>query len=467
MHAQNSDSPASGGGPVSVGGAASGGESAPVGGAAPGGAVTTEELLPPLFPDQAQFTADPHLRYAQLRATHPVQRVMLPQGAPAWIVTGGKEVRSALTDPRLCNDIKHSGTWEADGGFAIGLNMLQVDPPVHTRLRRLVAGTFTHRRVKALGPRVEQIAEDLLDALAPLKGADLVESFAFPLPVTVICELLGVPTADRAAFQAWSALIVTATDPEAAVVAGQEMTSYLTGLIKDKIDASTRTVNADADAPGKAQTAASSSPSPSATSSGEGHDLLTALALAGDGADAALTPEELLGMAFLLLVAGHETTANLISSAVYLLLQHPEQLAALRADPSLISGAIEETLRYEPPALAVTYRYASEPLTLGGVDIPKGDALILSLAAANRDPADFPDPDRFDIHRDPATTASHLAFGHGIHHCLGAPLARMEGAIALRALLQRCPDLRLDGTNGTPAWRPSLLRGLAALPVRW
>ncbi|MEU3739831.1 cytochrome P450 [Streptomyces sp. NPDC032198] len=453
MCAQNSDSPASGG------------EAAPGGEPAPVGAAATEELLPPLFPDQAQFTADPHFRYAQLRAAHPVQRVMLPQRAPAWIVTGGKEVRSALTDPRLCNDIKHSGTWEADGGFAIGLNMLQVDPPVHTRLRRLVAGTFTHRRVKALGPRVEQIAEDLLDALAPLRGADLVESFAFPLPVTVICELLGVPAADRAAFQAWSALIVTATDPEAAVVAGQEMTSYLTGLIKDKIDAATSTPNSDD--PGKAQAAASSSLSPSATPSGEGHDLLTALALAGDGADAALTPEELLGMAFLLLVAGHETTANLISSAVYLLLRHPEQLAALRADPSLISGAIEETLRYEPPALAVAYRYAAEPLTLGGVDIPKGDALILSLAAANRDPAYFPDPDRFDIHRDPATTASHLAFGHGIHHCLGAPLARMEGVIALRALLQRCPDLRLEGENGTPTWRPSLLRGLQELPVRW
>ncbi|MFG2651431.1 cytochrome P450 [Streptomyces sp. NPDC048436] len=439
MHAEDSASPA----PTGVGGT---------------------ESLPPLVPDLAQFTADPHLRYAQLRATHPVQRVMLPHGVPAWIVTGGKEVRSALTDPRLRNDVRHSATWEDDGGFAIGRNMLQVDPPDHTRLRRLVAGTFTHRRVKALGPRVEQITEELLDALAPLPGADLVGSFAFPLPVTVICELLGVPTADREAFQAWSALIVTATDPEAATVAGQEMTSYLTGLIKDKILASTRTP--DSGGPGESQ--ASPHPSPSASASaGDGHDLLTALALAGDGDDAALTPEELLGMAFLLLVAGHETTANLISSAVFLLLRHPDQLAALRADPSLIDGVVEETLRYEPPALAVAYRYAAEPLTLGGVDIPQGDALILSVAAANRDPACFTDPDRFDITRDPAATASHLAFGYGIHHCLGAPLARMEGAIALRALLQRFPDLRLDGENGTPAWRPSLLRGLATLPVRW
>jgi cytochrome P450 len=431
MHAEHSDSPA------------------------PGGAGGTDPL-PPLAPDLAQFTADPHLRYAQLRATHPVQQVMLPHGVPAWIVTGGKEVRSALTDPRLCNDVKHSATWEADGGFAIGRNMLQVDPPDHTRLRRLVAGTFTHRRVKALGPRVEQIAEDLLDALAPVPGTDLVASFAFPLPVTVICELLGVPEADRDAFQAWSALIVTATDPEAATVAGQEMTGYLTGLIKDKVLASTRTP--DSGGPGNSQA------SPAA---GDDHDLLTALALAGDGADAALTPEELLGMAFLLLVAGHETTANLISSAVFLLLRHPDQLAALRADPSLIGGAIEETLRYEPPTLAVAYRYAAEPLTLGGVDIPQGDALILSVAAANRDPAYFTDPDRFDITRDPAATASHLAFGHGIHHCLGAPLARMEGAIALRALLRRFPDLRLDGESGTPVWRPSLLRGLDTLPVRW
>ncbi|MGW7043572.1 cytochrome P450 family protein [Streptomyces avermitilis] len=416
-------------------------------------------LLPELTPDPAQFTADPHTRYAQLRAEHPVRRVRLPHGAAAWLVTGGDEVRTALTDSRLRNDIRHSGTWQADGGFAIGRNMLQVDPPDHTRLRRLVAGTFTHRRIQAMRPRVQRIADDLLDRVVPLGSADLVEAFSFPLPVTVICELLGVPEADREAFRAWSAHMVAATDPQAATAAGQKMTEYLAGLIDDRRHTSASAPDGNRNGPLSAR---------GAHSPGEGgHDVLTALVRARDEEHGALSADELLGMAFLLLVAGHETTANLISSAVFLLLRHPDQLAALRADPALMTGAVEETLRYEPPALAVAYRYAAERLTLGGVDIPQGDPLVLSVAAANRDPAHFTDPDRFDIRRDPATTAAHLSFGHGIHHCLGAPLARLEAAIALHTLLRRCPDLRLDTEAGHPAWRPSLLRGLDRLPVRW
>ncbi|MFE9997341.1 cytochrome P450 family protein [Streptomyces avermitilis] len=427
------------------------------------GAVT--ELLPELTPDPAQFTANPHSRYAQLRAEHPVQRVRLPHGAAAWLVTGGDEVRTALTDPRLRNDIKHSGTWQADGGFAIGRNMLQVDPPDHTRLRRLVAGTFTHRRIQAMRPRVQRITDDLLDRVVPLGSADLVEALSFPLPVTVICELLGVPEADREAFRAWSAHMVAATDPQAATAAGQKMTEYLAGLIDDRRPAPASAPDDNRNGPLSAHGA--HRPIDGSEGGEGGHDVLTALVRARDEEHGALSSDELLGMAFLLLVAGHETTANLISSAVFLLLRHPDQLAALRADPSLMTGAVEETLRYEPPTLAVSYRYAAERLTLGGVDIPQGDPLVLSVAAANRDPAHFTDPDRFDIRRDPATTAAHLSFGYGIHHCLGAPLARLEASIALHTLLRRCPDLRMDTEAGDPAWRPSLLRGLDRLPVRW
>ncbi len=172
-------------------------------------------------------------------------------------------------------------------------------------------------------------------------------------------------------------------------------------------------------------------------------------------------------MAFLLLVAGHETTANLISSAVHHLLRHPDQLAALRADPSLVDGAVEEALRYEPPAQIAAYRYTAEPMTLAGTAIDQGERVVLGLGAANRDPERFADPDRFDIHRDPAVNRAQIAFSHGIHHCLGAPLARLETAVALPALLRRFPGLALDDTADAPQWRPSLLRGLRNLPVRW
>ncbi|CAM5721137.1 Cytochrome P450 OS=Streptomyces alboniger OX=132473 GN=CP975_14260 PE=3 SV=1 [Streptomyces alboniger] len=261
----------------------------------------------------------------------------------------------------------------------------------------------------------------------------------YPLPLTIICELLGVPEADRAAFRAWSTQVVALDDAQKSARAQQEMAAYLAGLAEEK----RRLRDAE-----------------------EG-DLLHALVRANDtdGADR-LTPQELLGMAFLLLVAGHETTVNLIANAVHLLLSHPEQLAALRADPELLHGAVEETLRFEAPAPAGTYRYAAEPITLGGARIPAGARVVLSIAAAHRDPARFPAPDRFDIHRDPAETRAHLAFGHGLHHCLGAPLARLEATSALRALLDRFPRLALEG-DGAPRWRSSLMRGLRELPVRW
>ncbi|MET9666848.1 cytochrome P450 [Streptomyces sp. NPDC006475] len=400
-----------------------------------------------LVPDQNRFTADPHSRYAELRAQGGIHHVLLPSKEAAWLVTDARAVRAALADERLRNDVRHSASWTHDGGYAIGRNLLQVDPPDHTRLRRLVAREFTRHRVQAMRGRVQEMADGLVDALAPAGEADLFDAYAFPLPVTVICELLGVPDADRAPFRAWSAEIVAATSHEAASAAGLAMTAYLTDLIEAK-----RAL------PSPAET--------EAAGSARG-DLLHALAHAAGAEEEPLTAPELLGMAFLLLVAGHETTANLISSAVNLLLRNPAQLAALRADWTLLEGTVEEAMRYEPPALAAAYRYPVTDVTIAGTTVPKGEPVVLSLAAANRDPAVFADPDRFDIHRDPATTRTHLSFGHGIHHCLGAPLARMESAIALRTLLERLPGLALADPSAPPAWRPSLLRGLDRLEVTW
>ncbi|MFI0237913.1 cytochrome P450 [Streptomyces sp. NPDC016845] len=387
------------------------------------------------------FATDPYSAFTALRARGPVHHVRYPTGDESWLVVGHAEVRAAFADPRLRNDVRHSADFEDDGLYAVGRNMLQVDPPDHTRLRTLVAREFTARRVRALGPRVQEAAGTLLDAVAADGRTDLVAAYAYPLPLTIICELLGVPDADRGAFRTWSTQVVALDDPERSAKASQEMAVYLAGLAEEK----------------RRQRDAAES------------DLLHALVRTHDGDSGSadrLAPEELLGMAFLLLVAGHETTVNLISNSVQLLLGHPEQLAALRADPDLIEGAVEETLRFESPAPAGTYRYSAEPVELADVRIPAGARVVLSIAAANRDPARFPAPELFDIRRDPATTRAHLAFGHGLHHCLGAPLARLEATLALRLLLDRFPRLAFDG-DGTPKWRPSLMRSLRELRVRW
>ncbi|MFM9373701.1 cytochrome P450 family protein [Streptomyces sp. Da 82-17] len=384
------------------------------------------------------FGVDPYPAFRALRERGPVHHVRFPTGDTAWMIVGHAEARAALADPRMRHDVRHSAEYDSDGLYSIGRNMLQTDPPDHTRLRSLVAREFTARRIKALRARVEEAAGQLLDAMGPLGRVELIDAFAFPLPLTVICELLGVPGVDHDTFRAWTAKILTIGEPEASTRAAQEMTVYLAGLIEEKR-------NVDEAAEG---------------------DLLHALVRAHDEDGDHLTDEELLGMAFLLLVAGHETTVNLIANAVHLLLTHPDQLAALRADSGLLENAVEEALRYEPPTPAGTYRYTSEALTVAGTLLPRGARVVVSLASANRDPAHFPDPERFDIRRDPARTRGHLAFGHGIHHCLGAPLARLEANIALRALLDRFPDLAIDG-DPAPVWRPSLLRGLDRLPVRW
>ncbi|MFF4346922.1 cytochrome P450 [Streptomyces sp. NPDC001530] len=382
----------------------------------------------------ARFTRDPYPVYAALRERGPVHwvRTPPPNAYEGWLVVGYEEARAALADPRLSKDSTKQGMSSLDDEL-MGRYLLITDPPEHTRLRSLVAGAFTMRRVAELRPRVQRITDDLLDAMLPKGRADLVDSFAYPLPLTVICELLGVPDIDRVAFRALSNEIVAPSDPGAELTAMEQLAAYLDELIENK------RCTAPAD------------------------DLLSALIRTRAQDGDRLSRDELRAMAFILLVAGHETTVNLITNGVRSLLTHPDQLAALRADMTLLDGAVEEVLRFEGPVETATYRYAAEPMEIGDRSIAVGDPVMIGLDAADRDAAYCPDPHRFDIHRAPQ---GHLAFGHGVHYCLGAPLARLEARIALRSLLDRCPDLALDGPPGD--WLPGMLmRGLRHLPVRW
>ncbi|MFF4302325.1 cytochrome P450 [Streptomyces sp. NPDC001601] len=378
---------------------------------------------------------DPHTVYARLRERGPVHRVRWPlpdQYHETWLVVGYQEARAALADPRLAKDTEKIGFKFLDEEL-IGKYLLVADPPQHTRLRGLITRAFTARRVAGLEPRIQEITDQLIDEMLPRGRADLVDAFAYPLPITVISELLGVPELDRERFRKLSNEVVAPSDPGSEYDSFAALADYLAELIEDKRCAG---------------------PSGDLLS-----DLIRTTAEDGDR----LSVAELRGMAFVLLIAGHETTVNLIGNGVLALLTHPDQLAALRADMSLLDGAIEETLRWEGPVENATYRYAAEPLEIAGTAIDRGDPVMISLAGADRDGDRYPEPDRFDIRRD---HRGHLAFGHGIHYCLGAPLARLEGRIALRTLLERAPDLALDGPHGQ--WLPgTLMRGVRSLPVRW
>ncbi|MET8078492.1 cytochrome P450 [Streptomyces sp. NPDC005303] len=379
----------------------------------------------------------PYDVYRRLRDTAPVHRIAGPDGTPAWIVTRYDDVRAALADPRLSLDKRHAtaGTYK---GFslppALDANLLNMDPPDHTRIRRLVGRAFTPPRIERLRGRIRNTADRLLDALGDHGTTDLVASYAAPLPITVICDLLGIPDEHRLDFRVWTDTLVApdpAAGPEAAKEAVVALLGYFTRLLADK-----RRDPAD--------------------------DLLSDLIAVRDEGDR-LSEDELMSLAFLILFAGYENTVQLIGNAALALFQHPEQLTALRKDPSLLPAGVEEFLRYEGPALLAIRRFPVEDVTIGGVTIPAGETVWVSPSAANRDPARFPDPDRLDLARD---ASGHLSLGHGIHYCLGAPLARAETEIALAALLERFPDLAL--AEPTPAWRHSLrARGLLTLRVSY
>ncbi|WP_030243124.1 cytochrome P450 family protein [Streptomyces sp. NRRL S-350] len=394
-------------------------------------------------PDPAlkSLIADPYAGYARLRADAPVHRITGPDGLPVWLVSRYPDVRQALADPRLALDKAHAAPGNYRGFAlppALDANLLNMDPPDHTRIRRLVVQAFTTRRIAALRAPIEKVAEQLLDAMAPAGRADLLTAYATPLPITVICDLLGVPQGGRHDFRAWTDTLITPDPnrPEAARAAVKAMLGFFTGLIEHK-----RTEPGD--------------------------DLLSDLIAVRDeqeGGDR-LAEDELTSLAFLILFAGYENTVHLIANAVLALLGHPDQLTALRAEPELIDGAVEEFARFDGPAPLAIRRFPREDVTIGGVTVPAGETVLLALGSANRDPERFTDPDRLDLRR---RENGHLALGHGIHYCLGAPLARMETAIALTALLRRFPRLALDVPVEQLRHRPTLrARGLLELPVRY
>src|SRR4051812_18188412 len=384
--------------------------------------------------------------FAAVRELGPVHAVTLADGHDAYLVVGYDEARIALNESRLSKDM-HAALATGQGVVAEGLpgpsfarHMLSVDPPDHSRLRRLVSSAFTPRRVEQLRPRVQAVIEELLDAIAaagPDARVDLVRAFAFPLPFTVICELLGVPETDRAALgSGFTGMLMPYSTPEEFARAKQASDSVV-GMLEALV------AGKQAD---------------------PGDDLVSALISARDGAER-LNTQELLSTIFQLMVAGHDTTASLIGNGMVALLEHPDELAELRSDPSKLTDAIEELLRYDAPVPHSTFRYAVAPIEIGGVTIPRGAQVIISLAAANRDTDQYTEPDELDLDRD---ETRHLAFGHGIHFCLGAPLARMEGHLALGSLLHRFPELRLAVPADELHWGHGdglVLRGLSELPV--
>jgi cytochrome P450 len=386
----------------------------------------------PPSPDQSvpQFRA--------LAKNRPVVRVELPDGSTAWLVSGYQEVRQTVVDQRFSRALAVAPGRPLQGTevFAAG-SIMGLDPPEHTRLRKLVASAFTARRVEAQRPRVAVIVNELIDALLVRpQPADLVTGFSLPLPVQVICEMLGVPAGDVDQFHAWSDAILGdwQGDTGQIMAALADMYNYFARLIEIK-----RAEPAD--------------------------DLMTALIAARDQADR-LSEEELTTLGCTLLIGGHETTANQINLSLLVLLDHPAEMGKLRADPGLIPAAVEEFMRYVrlggglPPA-----RVTTEDVQLGGVTVRAGETVLPLFATANRDPSVFSDPDRFDVGRAPA---NHLAFGAGVHHCLGAQLARLEMQEAFRGLLSRMPGLRLAIPAADLRFKPGMaLHSLCELPVSW
>ncbi|MEV7890690.1 cytochrome P450 [Streptomyces sp. NPDC002817] len=376
--------------------------------------------------------------YTALRREEPMCRVQLPYGEPAWLATRYEDVKVVLGDPRFSRaaavgrDQPRSRPYPAGAGA-----MISLDPPEHSRLRRLVAKAFTMRRIDQLRPRVQQIADGLVEAMI-VKGppAELVQDFGLPLPIAVMCELLGVPFEDRADFRRWADAYLSTSKftREQVGESRAQLREYVSALTAER-----RKEPQD--------------------------DLLSALVAARDAEDR-LSEEELLTMAETILVAGHETTATQIPNFVYLLLTNPDQLAVLRGDLDLVPRAVEELVRYIPAGAGSSQpRYALEDVELGGVIVRAGEPVVVDRSSANRDESVYTDPDQLDLTR---KEAPHIGFGHGAHHCLGAPLARMELQVTLHTLLTRLPGLRFADSADDVVWKSGVsTRGPERMPVTW
>ena len=398
----------------------------------------------PLNIVSAEFKADPFPLLARLRASDPVYRTSLPDKTAVWLLTRYDDVTALLRDERFTKHRRSALTkeqlrklpWTPPMFRPLERNMLDLDPPDHTRLRSLVHKAFTPALVEQMRSRTQTIADDLLDRVESRGEMDLIASFALPLPMTIITKILGVPAKDHDKFHKWSQAVVSLTSPSPTLRVLPSVWKFLRYLRqffklrrRDPQD-----------------------------------DLVSALIKAEEAGDK-LSEDELLAMVFLLLIAGHETTVNLIGNGTLALLENPNEMRKLQGEPSLMKPAIEELLRYTAPVFTTSERYALDNAIVHGVTIPRGEMTLGVIGSANRDEAVFDQPNELQITREPN---KHLSFGQGIHFCLGAPLARMEAQIAFTTLLRRLPDLRLRNPASSLLWRPSIfLRGLASLPVKF
>jgi len=388
------------------------------------------------------FVQNPYPTFEHFREHSPIEHMVMLDGQSAWMIFNYEAGVAALKEERFIKNVSKLSAEQPSEEpktyqhhFFLQ-NMLNADPPDHRRLRSLAQKAFTPRVIANLQPKIKDIANDLLNKLKDLETVDLIEAFAFPLPIIVICDLLGIPTGDRDKFRTWSdAFVDSANNPEQAkknLPLMEEFSNYIDDYISYK----------------------------------QQHlkdDLISRFIEANEQGEQ-LTKEEIRSLVFLLIVGGHETTINLIGNGVYTLLQHPEQLDQLTKDHTLIDSAIEEILRYEGPVEFTTTRWAAEDLTFYDQHISKGELIFIAIDSANHDPQHFQDPETFDITR---KYNQHLAFGKGIHHCLGAPLARLEGRVAILKLLEHYPHLQLAVKPSALQWRSGfIVRGLQHLPIK-
>ncbi len=386
-----------------------------------------EELICPLHPV-----------YYGVRADTPAREPYVPEGHRVWLVTRYKDVRAVLADSRVVKDVrgatelynKRTGGDRPIIGGPLALHMLNVDPPDHSRLRGFVGKAFTEQAVERFLPKIEANADNLLAGLAGQDQVDLVAGFGLPLAIMNTCQLLGLPPSEMQMLSGWAEALSQFYAPDEANKVAQGIGDQLVTLVENK-------------------------------RANPGEDLLTAVIGAHDAGE--MDDGELLAMVYLLIVAGFETSVNLIANSMLALLLHPDQLALLREDPSLLPGAVDELLRYDGPAAMAALRYTIAPVQVGGVEIPEGEFVLVSLRVANRDESRFPDSDKLDIRR-PAS--GHMSFGHGIHYCLGAILGRAEARISIGKLIDRFPDITLGVDPAELAWLDgTIVHNLVSLPV--
>ncbi|GAB6989244.1 cytochrome P450 family protein [Paenibacillus pini] len=381
-----------------------------------------------------EFTKDPFLTYAKLRKTDPIYRCLFPDGQYGWMITRYEDAVEALKDLRFVKDYYKLNEDEMAHRTAFDQSMLFSDPPDHKRLRGLVQKSFSVKMIEEMRTRIQEITDELLDEWSGKTSVDLINEFAFPLPIIVICEMLGVPTEDRDKFRIWSTSLIEGPDGDFADEIDQHMDEFFQYL-SQRFEIVRRS---------------------------PGEDLISQLIIAEEEGDK-LTEQELYGVVMLLIVAGHETTVNLIGNTILALLEHPEQLQLLIQEPDRIHSAIEESLRYNGPVEFSTSRWVSEDIEFKGKAMKKGELIIIALNSADHDEEKFDNPEQFDITKE---KSQHLAFGKGIHLCLGAPLARLEGEIAISSLVQCFPNIKLQMDMDELEWRPGMVvRGVKEIPL--